>query len=75
MILTYNVFRQKCPNRLLKEAARAKENVLELAENGIRMFPDELDVTQWIVELRGPVGSIYEGGLFYALFEATDDYP
>lgn len=46
-----------------------------MAANGIRMFPDEFDISRWIVEIKGPNGTPYEGGTFYLLFEASENYP
>jgi ubiquitin-conjugating enzyme E2 D/E len=50
-------------------------NTQLLADNGIRIFPGEHDIYKWIVEIRGPVGTPYEGGMFYLSFEAANDYP
>jgi len=46
-----------------------------LAENGIRMFPGEIDITRWIVEIQGPPETPYEGARFYLSFEAGPNYP
>lgn len=63
--------------RLIRDAAAISEAkyAKDLRDNGIRMFPNKTDISRWIVELKGPVGTAYEGGTFYLLFEAGMGYP
>lgn len=63
--------------RLIHEVSRlqAPGTYERLSSNGVRLFPDRKDLTSWIAELKGPVGSPYEHGTFYLSIEITEGYP
>jgi len=60
---------------MLKEAAEVEGQKESLAANGIVMTPNSRDIRKWLVKIKGPPSSPYEGGTFHLEFEATSQYP
>ena len=57
--------------RLAKELKSLKQNPIEDAA----IEPDRDEPCLWIVTIKGPAGSPYEGGIFNVLMDMTNQYP
>lgn len=49
--------------------------VQDLESNGITLYPNKGDIDTWIVRLKGPPETPYEGGTFYVKVTACSCYP
>jgi ubiquitin-protein ligase len=59
------------------EVQRIKDpkTVAHLASNGITITVVNEDIFTWNVEMKGPKGTPYEGGVFKYTVRASEDYP
>jgi len=57
--------------RISREYAEIEANSLE----GITIAPIDEDMFKWNIEIQGPKGSAYSGGVFKLLLTLPDNYP
>ena len=58
------------PPQELKEVSKDNET------SGLKVtLPDEADLMKWVAEIKGPLSTPYEGGIFKIAIELPSDYP
>ncbi|EDV27414.1 uncharacterized protein TRIADDRAFT_53086 [Trichoplax adhaerens] len=70
-----NLLGQALPSEIVKRVIRELGNLMSDPPEGIKIFPNDGDVTTLYAAIEGPVGTPYEGGIFRLKLMLGKDFP
>lgn len=62
-------------SRCIKRLAMELKELNQDTSHGVRVKPDETDITRWYFVMPGPVGTSFEGGEYMGLLKFPPTYP